>query len=154
MHQDTHCAAVMCVPQDFREVQDAHEKFVKTLKQQSLVYSAKMMGHIHHLLSMARRLCALVRGARGAGIDMDSVQVRWTLCAFQCATVSCQEFLCQAMLGKRALNPHDSCIYVGHRISQIQGVCLLLRWRYFCSHHGLHPSRSAQDVLCRCACRR
>jgi hypothetical protein len=75
MYQDTDFAAVMCVMQDFREVQDAHEKFVKTLKQQSLVYSAKMMGHIHQLLSMARRLCALVRGARGAGIDMDSVQV-------------------------------------------------------------------------------
>lgn len=47
-----------------------------TLKQQSLLYSNKLMMHIHQLLAAARRLCALVKGARGGGIDMDAVQVR------------------------------------------------------------------------------
>lgn len=68
------CPAV-CM-QDFREVQDAHDKFVHMLKMQSLIHSVKMIGHIKEVLSMARQLCGLVRGAREGGIDMESVQVR------------------------------------------------------------------------------
>lgn len=65
-----------CCVQDFREVQDAHDRFVHMLKMQSLIYSVKMMGHINSVLLMARRLCGLVRGAREGGIDMEGVQVR------------------------------------------------------------------------------
>jgi hypothetical protein len=65
-----------CCAQDFSQVQEAHDKFVSTIKQQSLRSSVKMRGHVDQMLLMARRLCGLVRGAREGGIDMEGVQVR------------------------------------------------------------------------------
>lgn len=53
----------------------AHEKFVKALKQQSLLYSNKLMSEMARVFVLARQLCGLVKGARERGIDFDAVQV-------------------------------------------------------------------------------
>lgn len=62
--------------QDFAEVAAAHERFLETLKTQSLLLVGSLHGSMHLVLALCRQLCALVKGARERGVDMGAVQVQ------------------------------------------------------------------------------